>query len=419
MEQIEERLSVPSDQSSFEGFGQTANLQGQGSPHSSSLADFAFLHCPEEQCHPLDSSLETSSLPSSPREEGLQLLLREPQPSRLDFLKFALSKEDMPDVLASRLTSSVRPPTLRQYESYWKKWLAFIRLRQPAKVSEVLVLEFLEHLFSVHRIAPTSILGYRCALKEPLRLFGIDFSHPWFAQLSKSQALERPAVRMPAVSWSLNRVLVHLRTIQDDSPIRLFLAKTLFLVTLTTGARVNEVAAFLRDANSLRINADGVLILTHPPDFLAKNEDPLRRRRPAVIAPLPSEPTLCPVESVRKYLDRTRGCSGALFRNATSGAPITLFQTRSALVDLIFASQPERFSDAMPRAHQIRAYASSLAFYHSMSFADISTFTGWEGPRVFFRHYLRDVEATQARCVVMGRVVGEAARGNDLSPLDA
>ena len=269
----------------------------------------------------LNSSQETSSLPGSPREEGLRLLLAEPQPSRLDFLKFALSKVDMPDVLTSRLTSSVWPPTLRHHESYWKKWLAFVKLRQPSSVSEVLVLEFLEHLFTVHKIAPTSILGYRCALKEPLRLFGIDFSHPWFAQLSKSQALERPAVRMPAVSWSLNRVLLHLRTIQEDSSLKLFLAKTLFLVTLATGARVNEVTAFLRDANSLRINADGVLILTHPPDFLAKNEDPLRRRQPAMIAPLPSEPTLCPVENVKKYLHRMRGCSGALFWSTDHSVP--------------------------------------------------------------------------------------------------
>ena len=346
-------------------------------------------------------------------------LLQDPQPSRLEFLEFSLRLAEVPDTLASRLTSSVRPSTLRQYESCWRKWLAFVKMRQPWSVSEVLVLEFLEYLFSEKRLSTTSILGYRCALKDPLRIFGLDFTHPWFAQLSKSQALERPAPRMPAISWSLNKVLLHLRSVTEDSPLKIVLAKTLFLVTLATGARVNEVCALRRDPEFLRFNEDGVLFLTHPPDFLSKNEDPLRRRPPATISPLLAEPTLCPVDAVRKYLDRTRGCSGALFRNATSGTPLSLFQTRSALVDLIYASQPERFTSSMPRAHQIRAYASTLAFYGSMSFADISAFTGWEGPSVFFRHYLRDVEGTGSRCVVMGRVVGEAARGNDSSPLDA
>ena len=268
-------------------------------------------------------------------------------------------------------------------------------------------------------MSPSSILSYRCALKDPLRIFDLDLTHPWFAQLSKSQALARPAPRMPAISWSLNKVLLHLRTISEDSPLKLVLAKALFLVTLALGARVNEVCALRRDAEFLRFDEDGVLILTHPPDFLAKNEDPLRRRPPASISPLLAELTLCPVDAVRKYLGRTRGCSGALFRNATSGAPLTLFQTRSALVDLIYASQPERFLSSMPRAHQIRAYAATLAFYSSMSFAGISSFTGWEGPAVFYRHYLRHVEGTRARCVVMGRVMGGAARGNVASPLDA
>ena len=218
--------------------------------------------------------------------------------------------------------------------------------------------------------------------------------------------------------WSLNKVLVYLRSISVDSPLKLFTAKTLFLVTLATGSRVSEVSHFRRDVDFLRFNENGALVLTHPPDFLAKHEDPLRRQ-PAVIAPLVAEPTLCPVDSVKKYLDRTRGSSGVPFRNASNGTPMSVFQTRTALVDLIYASQPENFTSSMPRAHQIRSYAASLAFYHSMSFGEISTFTGWEGPRVFFRHYLRDVERTRTGCVVMGRVVGEAEGGNAQFPLDA
>ena len=102
--------------------------------------------------------------------------------------------------------------------------------------------------------------------------------------------------------WSLNKVLVYLRSISVDSPLKLFTAKTLFLVTLATGARVSEVSHFRRDADFLRFDENGALVLTHPPDFLAKHEDPLRRQ-PAVIAPLVAEPTLCPVDSVKKYLD--------------------------------------------------------------------------------------------------------------------
>ena len=66
---------------------------------------------------------------------------------------------------------------------------------------------------------------------------------------------------------------------------------------------------------------------------------------------------------------------------------------------LIKASNPE----SIPKSHDIRRMASSLAFFAGMQFSAMSDLTGWSSMRVFTKHYLKLVTALATALVVMGR----------------
>ena len=61
--------------------------------------------------------------------------------------------------------------------------------------------------------------------------------------------------------------------------------------------------------------------------------------------------------------------------------------------------------DSVPRTHDIRKIASSYAFMEGMQFSDMSKYSGWSSPKVFLRHYLKEIHNVRKTCVSMGRVV--------------
>ena len=40
-----------------------------------------------------------------------------------------------------------------------------------------------------------------------------------------------------------------------------------------------------------------------------------------------------------------------------------------------------------------------------MQFSDMSRYSGWSSPKVFLRHYLKEIHDVRKTCVSMGRVV--------------
>ena len=92
--------------------------------------------------------------------------------------------------------------------------------------------------------------------------------------------------------------------------------------------------------------------------------------------------------------------TGHLFCNYTSGRPMSTSQVRAAMTSVIKAANP----GSIPKAHDVRKIASSYAFFHDMSFDNMSISTGWSSSQVFIKHYLKEVEDLQQVCVSLGGV---------------
>ena len=273
----------------------------------------------------------------------------------------------------------------------------------PSRITVDFMVSYFRYLFKERNFSPNTIKSYKAALRDPIRLaFGVDLQDELFHKVMRYCSLHRPTPPPGRLSWSLEKVLAFLASIDPrQCPLKDLLDKTVFLISLASGGRISEISALRRGPEFTYVTPPGILVLRPGPDFLAKNEDPLLRRRPWRISPIPGDDdSLCPVTAMQVYLDRTAGfTSGSLFRHHSSGKPLSVSGLRCCLTSLIKKHNP----DSVPKAHDLRKMASSLAFFEGMSFPDITSMTGWSSLNVFVRHYLHEIETLQRTCVVLGR----------------
>ena len=187
------------------------------------------------------------------------------------------------------------------------------------------------------------------------------------------------------------------RPTTDDLPLR-----AVFLVALATDHRVYQLSALLRAPEFTRWAADRSAVTLVPrPSFLAKNERGGHRVGPVTIpawrmgqVPHP----LYPVAALEDYLEATRDCRAAeLWVHPDSLAPLGSRALGSLLVRLVAEAEPE--ADLTP--HQVRKYASSLAFFRSFDVDPVRRAGQWSSSRSFVLRYLVPLLA-YIPCVAMG-----------------
>ena len=125
--------------------------------------------------------------------------------------------------------------------------------------------------------------------------------------------------------------------------------------------------------------------------------------------------SLCPVSAVQTYLRRTSSwTTGRLFRREQGGT-LTTNGIRQQILYFIKEADPQ----SIPKAHQVRALATSINFFQHMDFKAITHYTGWKSSNVFIKHYLKNIEATQLPAVAAGKIVLPMVRtsGSDNSEL--
>ena len=106
--------------------------------------------------------------------------------------------------------------------------------------------------------------------------------------------------------------------------------------------------------------------------------------------------TLCLVRALRIYRRRTSVTRHRLFISWNEGyvQDIRRSSVSRWLVQVISAAYVRSGFDLLgvvPRPHEVRAWASSLAFAHSRSLRDIMEAAYWRSQATFIQFYLRDV----------------------------
>ena len=181
---------------------------------------------------------------------------------------------------------------------------------------------------------------------------------------------------------------------------------------MATGHRVSQLAALLRTPEFARFGpGDTYVTLATKPLFLAKNERAGHRMKPITIHAWRQTDThhpLCPVRALRDYLSATSDTTDVnLWLDPRSARPLNTAGLARHLVRVIHLADPQ----SHPRAHQVRRYASSLAFFRSFDVEEVREAGQWSSSRSFVQRYLVH-RLTDVPCVAMGSTPGHDRTGD-------
>ena len=253
-------------------------------------------------------------------------------------------------------------------------------------------------------LASNTIASIKSGLKKAFRYgFNMDVNDHTFSEIPRACSNLRPS-KPPAMmlSWSLNKVLqLASDTDSDSCDYTNLLRKTLLLIGIASGGRLSEVAALSRDPGHIEFLPSGEVSLTPHVAFLAKNELPNNRRDPWIIVPLPQDTSLCPVATLKTYLDRTSHFkNGRLFQRERGGT-LSVAGVRQQILYFIKKADP----DSIPKGHEIRKIATSINYFQFMDFESLRKYTGWKSSKVFFKHYYKSLDALKFHVSAVGRVI--------------
>ena len=306
-----------------------------------------------------------------------------------------------------------RSGTQGLYESHWKSWSEWCEGHgvAPHSPSSVELSTYLGHLFKDRHLSPSSVRCHKSAVSTTIRqLGGPSFSDdPLLRDVIKGMSAEdaKSPKRFPA--WDLFLVLASLRLPPyeplRECPLKLLSEKTVFLVSLASGRRCSEVHALSHQ--DLAYEPDGSVSLRFLPVFLAKNQQDGTHAPPIFIKSLcailgrdDEDRTLCPVRALRVYKKRTAPLRSPnkrrLFVSVREDMDkdisiATISRWLRNVIKRAYTSTGAGVASVDCRAHEIRAWAASLAWAHNTSLNSILDAAFWRNPGTFLEFYLRDV----------------------------
>ena len=333
--------------------------------------------------------------------------------------------------VAERIEAPQRRSTRTVYEAKWsvfENWCHDnqVDVRSPPITS---IADFLMYLFEVRNLQPNTIDGYRSAIADRLGNDPVNISKDEnLTRLLDSFHRDRPKGRRGVPPLSLSLVL-HQLTKSPFEPIRKaslkhLTFKTVFLMALASGKRRSEIHAWV--FKNIRNQADWCKVSMYPsPSFLAKNQ--LARDGPQSVAPveipalaptldrsLKEDRTLCPVRALRYYMEATsdlRKGKELVFVSLKKGyekdiSPSTISSWIKQTVYLCYEySDQDSQSLHRVKAHDVRAFAASKAFYSGMSLDQLLSACHWKSHNTFTQFYLKDVAWADSERFHLGPIV--------------
>ena len=231
---------------------------------------------------------------------------------RMAHFRASASNQGFSQEVTNLLGASWREGTHKNYNSAWGKWEDWCLSAEvsPCAASLNDVLSFLMAQFnSGHSYC--SINVYRSAISSiHPRIDGYTIgSHPLVSRLLKATFNKRPPLPKYTASWSVGQVLSYLKTLGNNHDLLLkeLTFKLVMLVALSTAARSLDLV--LLNIESINFVPEGV---TCHLVGLSKQSISGHSRSAIEIASFQEDPSICPVECLKVYLEKTHGlCRGS------------------------------------------------------------------------------------------------------------
>ena len=275
--------------------------------------------------------------------------------------------------------------------------------------------DFFMYLYQDLNRRPSTIDGYRTAIVDTLGPTAHHIAHNAdLHRLLSSFHRDRPKSSRNLPKWNLSVVLNKLTKAPfepvKDTDLKHLTLKTAFLLALASGKRRSEIHAWVTNKVSNLGQWEKVALFPSS-DFIAKNQ--LAREGSQSVSPVTipaltiivdrqfkEDRTLCLVRALRYYLDRTkdlRGSRSLLFISFKKGhtsdiRPATLSSWLKQTILLCYKQADQQALDLVQvKAHDIRAFVASKAFYGGVSVDQIMQACHWKAHNTFTNFYLKDL----------------------------
>ena len=331
--------------------------------------------------------------------------------SRLDVVKNSLERQGYSKDSIRFILSRLKDSTDNRYQFVWTKFLDYLSENNINHncISAKDVVNFLSYHASAFNKAYNTIGVYKCAIFTPLyykyninlrkNIRVSDFMQGLFA-------LNPPPKKFNTPKWDISLVLNFLKSPQfeplDEVPWKQCIMKTLFLLMLSSGRRISDIAALTREVFYLDecvqiVWVDGYRAKNHRQDFIPM--DPLIMELDSEVS---SELLLCPVRALNIYLDRrsffTRPDNDDMLWSVRQSTLSLYFKE---LINDAFKFNGNPAVDLPISTHQCRKFAASLSkFYIKSSDEDLAAWMGVKNINVLLKHYISRFPLVNVKCVV-------------------
>ena len=318
--------------------------------------------------------------------------------------------------VAERIAAPQRSSTRTIYKSKWALFEIWCRenLVDFSTPSVKQISDFFRYLYQDLNRRPSTIDGHRTAIVDTLGPTAHHIAHNAdLHRLFSSFYRDRLKSSRNLPKWNLSVVLNELTKApfepMKDTDLKHLTLKTAFLLALASGKRRSEIHAWV--ANKVSNLGQWEKVSLFPSDFIAKNQ--LAREGSQSVSPVTipalttivdrqfkEDRTLCPVQALRYYLDRTkdlRGSRSLLFISFKKGhtsdirpATLSSWLKQTILPDYKQADQ-QALDLVQVKVHDIRAFVASKAFYGGVSVDQIMQACHWKAHNTFTNFYLKDL----------------------------
>ena len=339
------------------------------------------------------------------------------EPPRLVSRSGQLQEQGFSVEVAERIAAPQRSSTRTIYRSKWALFEKWCRENSVdfSTPSVKQISDFFMYLYQDLNRRPSTIDSYRTAIVDTLGPTAQHIAHNAdLHRLLSSFHRDRPKSSRNLPKWNLSVVLNELTKApfepMKDSDLKHLTLKTAFLLALASGKRRSKIHAWV--ANKVANLGQWEKVALFPSsDFIAKNQ--LAREGSQSVSPVTipalttivdrqfkEDRTLCPVRALRFYLDRTkdlRGSRSLLFISFKKGhtsdiRPATLSSWLKQTILLCYKQADQQALDLVQvKAHDIRAFAASKAFYGGVSVDQIMQACHWKAHNTFTNFYLKDL----------------------------
>lgn len=333
--------------------------------------------------------------------------------ARVVSVRESLQSRGASDEVIEFVDQAHRPGTKKIYRARWEAWCQYCAHKDisPTSPSHIQLANYLAHLAKSKGLSASAVRGHRSAIATTLKQLGRrSFSEdPLLRDVIRGVSLNEARSPKHFPAWDVFPVLESLRLPPyepiESCDLKSLSCKTAFLVALASGRRCSEIHA-LKNSSFAR-EPDGSISLRFIPEFIAKNQPAGLPSPPIFIKPLEpllcdddEDRTLCPVRALKTYKERTKflrsPAKRRLFVSFRSSKMSDIScPTISRWIKTVIKAAVSKVGSSQGakscRAHEVRAWASSLAWANNTSLASIMEAAYWFSEATFLHFYLRDV----------------------------